>query len=89
MATMVRIQERDRDASDLLDESNWISAQWGGNGEDVRHGISACWNVPELAAYWRKHGGDLTDVVLVEFEGYRADEDGQEDDAHAATPAAG
>lgn len=69
-----RIQSAARDATDLLDPANWLSELWAAaDDEDVRPGISACWTVADLAAYWQTHGGDLTDVVLVEMRAHLSD----------------
>jgi len=81
-----RIQPADRDTAALLDPTRWNSRNHGGekyitleNGEeveDVRHGVSVCESVEELAAYIAQAGVPVADEsVIVEIEADLADDE--------------
>lgn len=86
-----RIQPADRDTAALLDPARWNSRNHGGekyidgpNGEeieDVRHGVSVCESVEELATYIAQSGVPVADqAVIVELEADLADD--EDHDAH-------
>lgn len=64
----------------ILNPEDQISHSWN-NEEDVRHGVSACESVEELATYLAQVGIPFDDnCTLIEFEGTYAAED--DHDAH-------
>jgi hypothetical protein len=68
-----RIQNADRDATDLLDPENWVSYHWNERDEDARPGVSVCASIDDLAAYLAGAGIPigLGDWVIVELDGDR------------------
>ena len=75
MTTGYRIQDASRDINDLLDPEQQYSYPMDGNDDDVRHGVSACWTLAELAAYVATHGIQATRPVIVRVDGpYSEDE---------------
>lgn len=75
-----RLQDADRDATELLDPAHQWSEQWGGNS-DPRRGISVCGTEGALADYFaarRDCGYDaefLSTLALVELDGDLADDE--------------
>ena len=69
-----RIQDRKRGVEYLLDPETQYS--WPMNDDEslVRHGVSGCETVEELAAYWTTHAVDATDPVLVRVEGPQSED---------------
>lgn len=66
--------------TDLLNPEHQVSISYC-NAEDVRHGVSVCDSIEELATYLAGSGIEWTfESVVVELDGYDADEDDQ--DAH-------
>lgn len=80
-----RLQDADRDATELLDPAQQWSEQWGGFG-DPKRGVSVCGNEDQLADYFAARvecGYDadfLATLVIVELDGDLSDE---ADDDHA------
>lgn len=64
-----RIQDRMRGTEYLLDPETQYS--WPVNDDEslVRHGVSGCKTIKELAAYWTTHSLEAWDPVLVRIEG--------------------
>jgi len=85
-----RLQDSDRDAAELLDPAHQWSENWGGGG-DPRRGVSVCWGVSTLIAYFAQLaaagiGYDtdfLATLVVVEVDGDPSDEE-DEDAAEGA-----
>ena len=69
-----RIQDKNRGVEYLLDPETQYS--WPSSNDEslVRHGVSGCETVVELAAYWTTHAVDATDPVLVRVEGPQSDD---------------
>lgn len=69
-----RIQDKSRGVEYLLDPETQYS--WPMNDDDslVRHGVSGCETLEELAAYWATHAVDATDPVLVRVEGPQSED---------------
>lgn len=69
-----RIQDRKRGVEYLLDPETQYS--WPMNDDEslVRHGVSGCETIEELAAYWATHSVDATDPVLVRVEGPQSED---------------
>lgn len=71
-----RIQQANRNATDLLNPTNWTSTQWNGhNDEDTRNGVSVCRTINDLIEYFAQAGGDPSDCNLIELEGTPAEDD--------------
>ena len=64
-----RIQDRKRGVEYLLDPETQYSWPRDYDESKVRHGVSGCKTIEELAAYWATHAVDATDPVLVRVEG--------------------
>lgn len=81
-----RIQDADRDATELLDPAHHWSEQWSGAG-DPRRGVSVCGTEHQLIAYFARRAADgigydadfLAEMVIVTLDGEPADE--TDDDA--------
>lgn len=69
-----RIQDRKRGTEYLLDPETQYS--WPSNNDEslVRHGVSGCETIEELAAYWATHSVEATDPVLVRVEGPQSED---------------
>jgi len=80
---VVRIQPASRDPQKLLDPANWESRSWAGYSEGVGLGVSACWDIADLANYFSDREAHLDDCVVVEMDAYEAD-DKDEDAEHGA-----
>lgn len=85
-----RLQDADRDATELLDPAHHWSCNWGGGG-DPRHGVSVCWNEQLVIDYFARRAADgigydadfLAAMVIVELDGDPSDEE-DEDAAEGA-----
>lgn len=65
-----RIQDKARDLGDLLDPEQQYSFPMDGEDDEmVRHGVSGCESLPELAAYLATHAIVAEEPVLVVVEG--------------------
>lgn len=64
-----RIQDRKRGVEYLLDPETQYSWPSDDDESKVRHGVSGCETIEELAAYWTTHSSEAWDPVLVRVEG--------------------
>lgn len=69
-----RIQDKHRGTEYLLDPETQYSWPMDYDESKVRHGVSACKTIEELAAYWATHAVDATDPVLVRVEGPQSED---------------
>lgn len=69
-----RIQDRKRGTEYLLDPETQYSWPMDYDESKVRHGVSGCETIEELAAYWATHAVDATDPVLVRVEGPQSED---------------
>lgn len=69
-----RIQDKRRGTEYLLDPETQYSWPSDEDESKVRHGVSGCETIAELAAYWATHAVDATDPVLVRVEGPRSED---------------
>lgn len=69
-----RIQDRNRGTEYLLDPETQYSWPSDEDESKVRHGVSGCETIKELAAYWATHAVDATDPVLVRVEGPQSED---------------
>lgn len=69
-----RIQDRKRGTEYLLDPETQYSWPMSYDESLVRHGVSGCETIEELAAYWATHSVDATDPVLVRVEGPQSED---------------
>ena len=67
--TAYRIQSASRDIADLLDPEQQYSFPMSQHEDAVRHGVSGCLTLPDLAAYIACHAIEAPDPVLVRIEG--------------------
>nr|DAJ33360.1 MAG TPA: hypothetical protein [Caudoviricetes sp.] len=70
-----RIQDRKRGVEYLLDPETQYS--WPMNDAEslVRHGVSGCETIEELAAYWALEAVYATEPVLVRIEGPQSEDE--------------
>lgn len=64
-----RMQDAGRPLSDLLDPEQQYSFPMSGEDEDVRHGVSGCLTLGDLAAYIACHAIEADMPVIVVIEG--------------------
>lgn len=64
-----RIQDKKRGTEYLLDPETQYSWPMSDDESLVRHGVSGCKTIEELAAYWTTHSSEAWDPVLVRVEG--------------------
>lgn len=69
MTTTYRIQSASRDVAELLDPEQQYSFPMGGDDEMVRHGVSGCLTLTDLAAYVACYAIQAPNPVLVRIEG--------------------
>ena len=69
-----RIQDKRRGTEYLLDPETQYSWPSDEDESKVRHGVSGCETIEELAAYWATHVVDATDPVLVRVEGPQSED---------------
>lgn len=69
-----RIQDRKRGVEYLLDPETQYSWPMCYDESKVRHGVSGCETLAELAAYWATHAVDAPDPVLVRVEGPQSED---------------
>ena len=69
-----RIQDRKRGVEYLLDPETQYSWPLDDDESKVRHGVSGCETIEELAAYWATRAVDATDPVLVRVEGPQSED---------------
>lgn len=64
-----RIQDKTRGTEYLLDPETQYSWPSDDDESKVRHGVSGCETIEELAAYWATHAVEAAVPVLVRVEG--------------------
>lgn len=69
-----RIQDKGRGVEYLLDPETQYSWPSDEDESKVRHGVSGCESIEELAAYWTTHAVEATDPVLVRVEGPQSED---------------
>lgn len=69
-----RIQDRKRGVEYLLDPETQYSWPSDEDESKVRHGVSGCETIEELAAYWTTHAVDAPEPVLVRVEGTQSED---------------
>lgn len=69
-----RIQDRKRGVEYLLDPETQYSWPMDYDESKVRHGVSGCETIAELAAYWATHSVEASDPVLVRVEGPQSED---------------
>lgn len=69
-----RIQDRKRGVEYLLNPETQYSWPMDYDESKIRHGVSGCETIEELAAYWATHAVDATDPVLVRVEGPQSED---------------
>lgn len=69
-----RIQDRKRGVDYLLDPETQYSWPMDYDESKVRHGVSGCETIEELAAYWATHSVEATAPVLVRVEGPQSED---------------
>lgn len=69
-----RIQDRKRGVEYLLDPETQYSWPMSGDESLVRHGVSGCETIEELAAYWATHAVEAYVPVLVRVEGPQSED---------------
>ena len=67
--TAYRIQSSSRDIADLLDPEQQYSFPMSQHEDAIRHGVSGCLTLPDLAAYIATHAIEADMPVLVRIEG--------------------
>ncbi|QHO91905.1 hypothetical protein CWT12_12155 [Actinomyces sp. 432] len=76
-----RMQDKNRDINDLLDPEQQYSFPMDNDDEMVRHGVSACETLAELAAYIACYAIQAGDPIIVEVEGPVSDDEPCDADA--------
>ena len=69
-----RIQDKKRGTEYLLDPETQYSWPKDYAESKVRHGVSGCETIEELAAYWATHSSETWDPVLVCVEGPQSED---------------
>lgn len=69
-----RIQDRKRGVEYLLDPETQYSWPMDYDESKVRHGVSGCRSIAELAAYWATHSVEASVPVLVRVEGPQSED---------------
>ena len=69
-----RIQDKSRGVEYLLDPETQYSWPMVYDESKIRHGVSGCETIEELAAYWATHAVGATDPVLVRVEGPQSED---------------
>lgn len=69
-----RIQDKNRGVEYLLDPETQYSWAMSDDESLVRHGVSGCETIKELAAYWATHSVEAADPVLVCVEGPQSED---------------
>lgn len=70
-----RIQDKYRGVEYLLDPETQYSRPMSDDESLVRHGVSGCETIEELAAYWALEAVYATEPVLVRVEGPQSEDD--------------
>ena len=69
-----RIQDKSRGVEYLIDPETQYSWPMDYDESKVRHGVSGCKTIEELAAYWATHAVEAAVPVLVRVEGPQSDD---------------
>lgn len=69
-----RIQDRNRGVEYLLDPETQYSRPMSDDESLVRHGVSGCETIEELAAYWATHAVEASVPVLVRVGGPQSED---------------
>lgn len=69
-----RIQDKNRGVEYLLNPETQYSWPRDYDESKIRHGVSGCETIAELAAYWATHSVDVYDPVLVRVEGPQSED---------------
>lgn len=69
-----RIQDKNRGVEYLIDPETQYSWAMSDDESLVRHGVSGCETIEELAAYWATHSVEATDPALVRVEGPQSED---------------
>lgn len=69
-----RIQDRKRGTEYLINPETQYSWPMDYDESKVRHGVSGCETIEELAAYWATHSVEASVPVLVRVEGPQSDD---------------
>lgn len=69
-----RIQDKSRGVEYLLDPETQYSWPMDYDESKVRHGVSGCETIEELAAYWATHTVEAAVPVLVRVEGPQSED---------------
>lgn len=69
-----RIQDKNRGVEYLLNPETQYSWPRDYDESKIRHGVSGCETIAELAAYWATHSVDTYDPVLVRVEGPQSED---------------
>lgn len=69
-----RIQDKNRGVEYLLNPETQYSWPMDYDELKIRHGVSGCETIAELAAYWATHSVDAYDPVLVRVEGPQSED---------------
>lgn len=69
-----RIQDKSRGTEYLLDPETQYSWPMDYDESKVRHGVSGCETIEELAAYWATHSVEASVPVLVRVEGPQSED---------------
>ena len=70
-----RIQDKHRGVEYLLDPETQYSWPMSDDESLVRHGVSGCETIEELAAYWSLEAVYATEPVLVRIEGPQSEDE--------------
>lgn len=70
-----RIQDRKRGTEYLLNPETQYSRPMSDDESLVRHGVSGCETIEELAAYWSLEAVYATEPVLVRIEGPQSEDE--------------
>lgn len=69
-----RIQDKARGVEYLLDPETQYSWPSDEDESKVRHGVSGCESIAELAAYWATHSVEAAVPVLIRVEGPQSED---------------
>lgn len=69
-----RIQDKNRGVEYLLNPETQYSWPMDYDESKIRHGVSGCETIAELAVYWATHSVDAYDPVLVRVEGPQSED---------------
>ena len=72
--TAYRMQDADRSVKDLSDPEQQYSFPMSQNEVAIRHGVSGCLTLADLAAYIATHAIEASTPILVRIEGPASDD---------------